>query len=236
MNWFKRKKSPLKLFREQKSYPVEAAFELGGVTYYRFCDTNNIPGGRNLAAIPLFIELATNCDRDYLQKFVEAMEKVLGDQASISIEKLITLKNQIKDRLQWAFTPDLVYKYASVMYFDESENPEHYDEAYAVKKIARWKASQDMKTFFLTEPIQSLLPSLSAASASFQMYSDVILKAQAYQLSVLSDILSTSRTSEEEKTNLSSATTIQKKSALSGRSPRMNTSSSSTAKRNTSKK
>lgn len=234
--WPFKQKSTLKFFREQKSYPIEEAFTLGGRTYYCYTDINNQPGGRTLAAAPLFIELMTNCDRDYLKRFVEAMEKVLGDQTSISIEKLITLKNQIKDRLQWAFTPDLVYKYASVMYFDDFENPAEYDEVYCEKKIAFWKEHAEMKTFFLTEPIQRLIPALSAVKDYFQIYSEVILKAQAYQLSVLSDILSTPLTSEGEKTNSSSVITTRKESLSLDRSRPVNTSSSSTVKRNTSKK
>ncbi len=236
MKLFRYKKTPLKLFREQKKYPIEPVFELAGKTFYRFTDINNQPAGRTLATLPLYIQLKTNCDEGYLTAFVAGMETVLNDPSSISIEKLIGLKNQIKDRLQWSFTPDLVYKYASVVYFDEQENPETYDEVYAEKKIAFWKEHMSMESFFLTEPITMLIPALNVVKSSFQNYSTVVLKAQSLQLQHLSDLLSTSKISSEEQTKLSSVITTLKRRYSLDNYPLTNISSSSKAKFNLLKK
>lgn len=231
----RRNKSPLKSFIEKNQYPVVPAFELAGRTFYRFADINNQPAGRTLAAIPLYIELKTNCDEDYLKLFVSGMEAVLNDPASISIEKLITLKNQIKDRLSWAFTPDLVYRFASVTYFDETENPETYDEVYNQQKVAFWKQHAGMKDFFLAEPITKLIPALNAVRGSFLNYSGAILKAQSLQLDALWAILSTARISNEEKQSLSSQITNLKESLSFDHYPLTNTSSSSMKNLNTEK-
>lgn len=226
MRLFNNKKSPLRIFRETQKYPVEPVFSLGGKTFFAFTDINNQPAGRTLAALPLYIELKTNCDENYLTAFVAGMEAVLNDPTRISIEKLIVLKNQIKDRLQWAFTPDLVYKYASVIYFDEQENPTTYDAAYADKKIAFWKEHMTTQDFFLTEPITRLIPALNAVKSSFPIYSGIILKAQALQLDQLLDILSTSRTSTEDALKLNSVISTLKELYSSDHYPLTNISSS----------
>lgn len=235
MRLFRKKISTLKRFQKTEKYPIEPVFEVGGVTYYSFSDINNQPAGRTLAAIPMYIELKTNCDKDYLTVFVAGMEAVLNDNTKISIEKLITLKNQIKDRLTWGFTPDLIYKYASVMYFDENENPATYDQIYNDRKIAFWKEHMTVESFFLTEPIQRLVPALTGVKDSLKNYSDVILKAQAYQLDKLSDLIFTSKISKDETLNLNSVITALKRRYSSDHYPLTNTFSSLTEKRNTVK-
>ena len=235
MSLFNRKKSPLKLFKEKKSYPVEPVFEIAGKTFYAFTDINNQPSGRTLAALPLYIQLKRNCDDEYLTVWVAAEEAALNDPAKISIEKIINLKNQIKDRLTWAFTPDLVYKFASVIYFDENENPETFDEEYNQRKIKFWKDHLSVVDFFLTEPIMRLVPALADVKSSFPSYLDVILKAQRMQLDYLLDILSTSRMSPEDTLNLSSVITGLKDRYASENYPLTSTSSLLMKSLNTSK-
>lgn len=231
---FKRKKkSALQIFLEREKYPVECVFELGGKNYFAFADLNNQPAGRTLAALPLFMQLKINCQYDFLQLFVTGMESVLSDPQKISIEKFVTLKNMIKDRLNWAFTPDLVYKYASVVYFDEHENPDTYDEAYNEKKIEFWKQNKGMQDFFLSEPITRLIPHLRAVSGSFPMYSSVILKAQSLQLEALLAMISTDKISHEENQNLQSAITNLRRLYSFDHYPLTNTSSSLTEKQST---
>jgi hypothetical protein len=232
MRLFGKKQKPFKAWENREKYPIKPVFEVAGRTFYAFTDVNNMPSGRALAAIPIYVELRTNADHEYLGHFVAGMEAVLNDPKSINIEKLITLKNQIKDRLSWAYTPDMVFKYASVVYFDDQENPETYDEVYNAEKIEFWKQNAGPHDFFLAEPITSLIPVLRTVNASIPMYSEVILKAQAAQLQYLSDLISSRGNSTAEGTNLSSQILTRSKRLLSEASRFRNTSFSSKSKVN----
>lgn len=232
MKFFANKQKPFKAWENREKYPIKPVFEVGGRTFYAFADVNNMPSGRALAAIPIYVELRTNADHEYLGVFVAGMEAVLNDTKSISIEKLINLKNQIKDRQSWAYTPDLVFKYASVVYFDDQENPETYDEVYNAEKIEFWKENPGPHDFFLAEPISSLVPALRTVSGSIPIYSEVILKAQAAQLQYLSELISSKGNLTDAEKNLSSAAMTRSKQFLSEASRYRNTSSSSKSKVN----
>lgn len=224
---FGKRKKAFKAWAPREKYPVEPVFRVAGRTFYAFSDANNIPAGRQLAAIPIYVELKTNSDHKYLSHFVAAMEATLNDPKSISIEKLISLKNQIKDRLDWAYNPDLVYKYASVVYFDENECTSTYDEAYNEQKIAFWKEHAGAHDFFLAEPIQNLIPVLKTVKGSIPNYSHVVLKAQAMQLEYLSRLLFSKQNLTEEEQSLSSQISNQRMQHLSDASRFQNTSTSS---------
>jgi hypothetical protein len=47
-----------------------------------------------------------------------------------------------------------------VVFFDASENPLKYELGYAKKKIAHWKACDDVEAFFLRQPVKTLMPFL----------------------------------------------------------------------------
>ncbi len=154
---------------------IEAAFEIGGIVYYRHVDEANMPYKRALKALSVYNELNMRCDRYYLTKHTEAIEQLLSAQ-KFTVNQLLELKklnNQLSERLNWIYDEDLVYKLAAVRYFDESENPEDFDWKYALKKIERWKKEEEVGRFFLRAPIASLLPSLKDAGMNFGAYSEV---------------------------------------------------------------
>ena len=161
-----------KLFTRKKklparvNYPIELAFELDGVRYYKYVDPNNMPAGRMLAALKFYIPLQTNCDKVYLTALKDGLKEVLTDKEKISLDKAFKLIAHFEERLEWELTPEAVLQYASVVYMDENENPETYDDAYNEKKIERWKKHGEQYAFFLTEPITTLIPFLKSAGKS----------------------------------------------------------------------
>jgi hypothetical protein len=54
----------------------------------------------------------------------------------------------LAQRLKLPKDTELLYKLASVVYFDKEESPEVYDFEYAKKKIAFWKESASLVIFF----------------------------------------------------------------------------------------
>lgn len=157
---------------------IKYAFTSGGVRYYMMDDLFNIPWQRGIEARYIYEEMEMRCDREYLIEHTNAVEAILTGN-KITMEEWTKLKHindQMKQRLDWVVLPDLAYRLASVIYFDASENPETYEIGYGVKKIAHWKKSDDIDTFFLRQPIRKLMPFLDGFEGSFKTYSDLVNK------------------------------------------------------------
>lgn len=158
---------------------IKPAFEVDGVWYYEFDNTANLPWKRGLKFLSVYNELDMRCDRFYLTKHVEAVQNILTGGKRVGFDEMVKiqqLNNQLKERLQMVYHEDLVYKVASVVFFDASENPDEWEWEYAMKKIERWKQAQGVHDFFLHEPLQRLIPYLNSGGTDFQLYSEVAKK------------------------------------------------------------
>jgi len=180
-----------KLFaRESNPFPlskhvINPAFEVGGVQYYEFDTTANLPWKRGFKFLSIYNEMDMRCDRYFLTKHTEAIENILTSGKRVGFDEMMKIRqlnSQLKERLQMVYHEDLVYKVASVVFFDENENPDDWEWQYAMKKIEHWKKHEDVTAFFLHEPIQRLIPFLKDGAASFQVYSEVAKKIDAQQL------------------------------------------------------
>jgi hypothetical protein len=174
------------LFKREPSNPfplskhvINPAFAVGGIDYYEFDTTANLPWKRGLKFLSIYNELDMRCDRFYLTKHAEAVENIFVSGKRVGFDEMMKvrqLNSQLKERLDLIFHEDLVYKVASVVFFDTSENPDDWEWKYAMKKIEHWKRHEGVQDFFLHEPIQRLIPFLSDVSSSFPLYSEVASK------------------------------------------------------------
>lgn len=155
--------------RQKQKYRIEYAFTCAGTKYYRFADISNLPYERGLQALMVYKEITMQCDRTYLQDHVKAMEKLLTSK-SIDIYKIKTLNDFMKQRLSLPTDVDLLYKLASVCFFDESENPATYEPEYAEKKIAKWRKDKEVTDFFSQTPLLELMPFLRKVSVDLGAY------------------------------------------------------------------
>lgn len=177
------------VFKIQTGHHVELAFISDGVEYFHFTDTFNIPCERGLDALAVYEEMNMRCTREYLLAHTEAFDKIFKTQGSINITEIIQLNNHLKERLQFIHHPEIIYKLASIMYFDKSESPYRYDNKYAEEKIKKWK-KQKMMDFFLLLPIKNLIPSLQQSEQDFDIISQVMQKMDKAHLENLISILS----------------------------------------------
>jgi hypothetical protein len=162
---------------------IKPAFVCGGVQYYEFDNTANLPYKRGLKFLSIYNELDMRCDRFYLEKHVEAIEAELSKSVGVQqIFKVKQLNDQLKERLKMIYHEDLVYKVASIVFFDENENPDDWEWQYALKKIAHWKKHEDVAAFFLHEPIQRLIPFLNTSAVNTRLYSEAQKAADQIQL------------------------------------------------------
>jgi hypothetical protein len=116
-----------------------------------------------------------NCDRELLLAHCDAKENIskkLLEAFNIQAGKMnltkifdlqkesIALDMQLKERVTMITDPDLIYKLASIVFFDKNESPYNYEHSYNLKKIEFWKKHKTMHDFFLSMPVQKLVPFL----------------------------------------------------------------------------
>lgn len=170
------------------------AFTIGERHYFRFDDPLNTPYDRALKCLVYYKELDMNCDRVFLKAHTEATDNLLS-KGQFGIDDLITIKtlnNQLKQRLELPKEPDLMYKLASVVFFDQQENPIIYEFKYGENKIRFWKKNTEMTDFFLSKPLLELIPYLQFAGENLEQFSQmtqkVILQHSDNLLPLLSDV------------------------------------------------
>ena len=110
------------------------------------------------------------CDRDFLIQYADTIDKLLHEQR-IDIFKIKQLNSILKQRLMLMTDTDLLYKLASVVFFDKTENPYVYEPAYAEKKIAKWRKDKGVHDFFMQTPMLELMPSLANVNTDLDTYS-----------------------------------------------------------------
>ena len=142
-----------------EGHVIVKSFVSGGVQYYMMQDVFNTFCQRALDALFVYEKWNMRCDRKYLEQFVAALDRVLNNKEALRLQDVFALKMQLEDRLNFALpTTEVIYEFASVIFFDENESPYKYDEVYCKEKIKRWKEDMDVPTFFSTIPIRELIP------------------------------------------------------------------------------
>jgi len=158
--------------KQQEKYRIEYAFTCGGTKYYRYADITNLPYERGFMALEVYNELEMRCEKKFLVYYADTMDKILHTNP-IDVFKIEKLNSLLKQRLQLPTHVDLMYKLASVVFFDKTENPAVYEPAYAEKKIAKWRKDKKVTDFFSQKPLRELLPSSESADIDLDIYSQM---------------------------------------------------------------
>ncbi len=189
---------PKKYFPEAK-HRIIYSFSIGDRHYFRFDDPLNTPYDRALKCLVYYKELDMNIDRAFLKAHTQAIDNMLR-KSQFGIDDLLTIRTlneQMKQRLELPKEPDLMYKLASVVFFDQTENPTVYEFKYGENKIKAWKKTTSLEDFFLSKPLLELIPYLQSAGENLKTFSQMTEKVTQQQLDSLLPLLS-----EEQKTIL----------------------------------
>ena len=189
---FNRRNNNGSLFPELKGeHRVNPAFELNGVQYYEFDDAFSMCAGRAYSARDFYTELTMKVDRDYLKLHDDAVQERLErvkknmvakdgnldlNEAFQAIHEIQVLHKQLRERCDMIVDPQMVLKMASVVYFDESENPLSYDYKYNLEHKIPQFAKHGGMDFFLSKPINQLMPFGDISKTDFQNYMKVRVK------------------------------------------------------------
>ena len=187
---------------------ITYAFTLGERHYFRFDDPLNTPYDRALKCLVYYRELDMNCDSAFLKAHTEAFYNILTQQ-KITLDTLLSLKtlnDHLKQRLELPKEPDLMFKLAAVVFFDQKENPYTYEFKYGENKIRFWKKNTSLTDFFLQKPLMELIPYLQHAGENLLQFSQMTEKVKQQHLDNLLPLLSdTQKTILFGKLNLSPA-------------------------------
>lgn len=183
-------KRQLKPYLVDEKYKVVPAFSIGGVDYWMYDSTMEVPTGRFFAAMGIYTEMEMNCSKEYLLSHCKAMEKVLSDPKKISLTYIMQMNVNLKERLELMPFPEFIYKLASVIFFDKTESLYSYDYEYNRLKIEKWKAAGGTLDFFSKTPLKELVPSLSMPSADIQTYLTVTNLIRETHQALITGVLS----------------------------------------------
>lgn len=153
---------------------IVEAFVHNGTTYYTFVDMFQMPTVRGLQALDYYDEFNMRCTKDFLLAFVKAQREILSNAKKLDLIKLATLTKYLEERLEMIPVPDHVYRLASVMFFDKTEDPYFFDRNYAGKKIDQWKKDPEILSFFLQTPLKDLIPASTLQDVNLQSYSAAV--------------------------------------------------------------
>ena len=188
--------SVLKFLRKRNGstkteHPVDYLFTLDGLKHYRYKDISKTNCQRMFAANDYYNELSMRCSREYLQEHTKAMDVILSDK-SIDLQKISQLNLQLKERLDMIHESDMIYKIASVIIFDTTENPHDYDFKYGQEKIERFKKKAQSDPMFLIRLFKITVGSPDMSDQDLLMYMEVGSKINQEHLEVISTIMSRS--------------------------------------------
>lgn len=167
--------------------PIVEAFTSGGTMYYMFEDIFSMPCQRALEANTFYEEMKSRLSKEYLTDYLEAMTAVLSDPKGINVSKIVLLTNTLKERTEFIIDSDIVFKLASVMYFDKNENPYQYDMKYNHKKMLDWKQNEDVADFFLRTPIKDFLPFTDISKEDLDNYLKIAEKVKSHHQKIVSE-------------------------------------------------
>ncbi|KKN67225.1 hypothetical protein LCGC14_0463980 [marine sediment metagenome] len=184
LNFFHRRNGSLRT-----EHPTDYLFTLDGLKHYRYKDISKTNCQRMFAANDYFNELSMRCSREYLQEHTKAMDVILSDK-SIDIQKVSQLNLQLKERLDMIHESDMIYKIASVIIFDTTENPHDYDFKYGQEKIQRFKKKAQSDPMFLIKLFKITVGSPNLSDKDLLTYMEVGSKINQEHLATISTILS----------------------------------------------
>lgn len=163
------------IWQIEEGHVIQPAFISRGVQYYQLKDYFNTFSMRGMMALQVYEEWNMRMQKEHLTLFIEAFDKIINDPKQIKIGELVKMVGALKERVEWVLpTTDIIYKFASVAFFDKNESPYTYDPEYCKQKIESWKEAADVNDFFIVTQLKDMLPFPMLSEEDLQTYLTVI--------------------------------------------------------------
>lgn len=177
------KKSPktFNIYHEDFADKVEPAtdnegrhFEVDGVKYYRFKQDSFMPYGRYKMMSMFIKQVDLRMTPQILMGYVDKIKSnISGEKGVVNLTKVYEALMAMEARLKLTFEIETVYSYASVVYFDDTENLYDYDKKTNDAKIARWREANTID-FFYMRPMSELFDLKSISKQDLEDYIKII--------------------------------------------------------------
>jgi len=183
---------------------IEYAFTSGGVHYFRFSTEVNIPFQRAIAAKDILTEELWQIEPNVLKGWTDSLVGIITNPKMPAEKKLYevgVMASRLKEQMEMSFSLVRQLKLATVVYFDEQENPLDYQYPYNKAKLEHWMKHNDVAGFFLNLPQYLLLPSGNELVQNFPTY----LQAESKNLQNLLKHITTNLPSDDSSNALRNA-------------------------------
>lgn len=128
---------------------IEEAFVADGVQYYCFAKDSDMRYARYIFLQDFIQESQLRMTLEQAKKDNETMRAHLnGSKGTINIGKVLEILEIHRQQFDLAFEPDTVFRLASCLYFDDTEDLRIWDKQHNEEKIKRWKESHTIDFFF----------------------------------------------------------------------------------------
>ena len=101
MGWLNRKYRELLAMRNNfprvMDYPIEYAFTVNGIKYFKYVDLMNIPVNRAMSVLPYYEEMRMRTTREFLQLHTSEINKILTNKSTIDLDRLNMLNKQLRN-------------------------------------------------------------------------------------------------------------------------------------------
>lgn len=118
---------------------IKWVFSVGGKDYYEFEHSYEIPTLRFRFAKKFYEEVANKVTHSELKAICEQGKKLLDEG---KLGETWRLLDDLNYQLDWAFEPESLLRFASVIYFDLEEPINDYDSKYNERKIRAFKKKE----------------------------------------------------------------------------------------------
>jgi hypothetical protein len=178
---------------------TEFAFFASNGSNWKWLDEKDMPAGRAMHALDIYGKLEEKANATYHKG---AYQSILDLANKGQLVKVAQIATSALERVNHIANADLLYELASVLYFDEHENPYDYNYEYAEKKIALWR-KDGLESFFSRTPLKDYLPSFGLSGTNFQTYTDAQRKELRLHLTNHLSLLSEDPKNNALKTSIS---------------------------------
>ncbi len=190
---------PTKVIFPEAQGIIDYCFTIGTIDYFQFSDISAVPNERGFQALSYYREYAMRCDRSYLLDHCKAFDTIINDNSKgVKLTELITLNNQMKERLELLHEPNIAFKLMGVVIFDSSENPNRFEGKKCIEKAEIFKECANKNLdFFLLQPIIKLIPCIDLLVSDFPEFCRVANLINVAHLETIFTILSDRKMSNE---------------------------------------
>lgn len=156
-HWFKKKQGLNNVYSDDFAPKVEKAFKADGVQYYSFKKDTDMPYGRYKFLITFIKQVDLRMTDVILRKYLDKIDDNISGKGGrdIDLTKVYQTIQDMRSRLELMFETETVLDYASVVYFDDTENLTSYDLKHNKSKKDGWREANTLD-FFYTKPTAEL--------------------------------------------------------------------------------